>query len=369
MAYKKSPSNPPLIAAWVYTGWHKCLERDQKFGADWTEWDMVLEAKPHFKGHNQPRIPLYGPYDDSLPEAAVRQVSWARQYGIDLFVYGIFWSRGKRVLEKALDNGFLRAGTGFPFAVMWANRMPRGVRPVKAVKQEVIDPARLVYTDPDDFLEFIKFVCHSYFAQPEYFRMNGCPLLAIFDSTFFIRQMGEEQCAYAISRARSFIRTQGFPDLHLMAVNPAPAWLPVYRRVGFDSVTHYVYLPHWKGDYLQDYNALAAERSAAWHTFSERTALPYFPSVATGWDATPRGVMHPGFRPRQYPWWPVVTGEHPEHFSNFLKQAMSYTLRHNSPPLTFIASLNEWSEGHYLEPDEKHGFGWLEAVQEARSGA
>ena len=34
--------------------------------------------------------------------------------------------------------------------------------------------------------------------------------------------------------------------------------------------------------------------------------------------------------------------------------------------LVFIASLNEWSEGHYLEPDEAFGTGWLEAVRAAR---
>ncbi len=356
----------PIIAAWVYTGWHKCQERDSRFGAEWTEWDMVIGAAPHFEGHAQPRFPLYGPYDDSLTETAERQVAWARQYGIDLFVYGIFWSRGKRVLEKALDKGFLGAATGFPFAVMWANRMPRGVRPVKAVKQPVIDPARLVYTDPDDFLNFIRFVCRQYFVRPEYFRIQGCPMLAIFDSTFFIRQMGEEQCAHAISLARKYIKEQGFPDLHLMAVNPAPSWFAVYRSVGFDSVTHYVLLPHWKGEYLQDYNELAEERSASWHSFAKQTGLAYFPSVATGWDATPRGVMHTGFHPRQYPWWPIVTGEHPQNFSRFLSHALEYTMRHNKPPLAFIASLNEWSEGHYLEPDSRHGFGWLEAVQEAR---
>ena len=32
-------------------------------------------------------------------------------------------------------------------------------------------------------------------------------------------------------------------------------------------------------------------------------------------------------------------------------------------PILPIASLNEWSEGHYLEPDERFGHGWLEALR------
>jgi len=31
-----------------------------------------------------------------------------------------------------------------------------------------------------------------------------------------------------------------------------------------------------------------------------------------------------------------------------------------------IASLNEWSEGHMIEPDTRFGTGWLEAVRAAR---
>lgn len=32
-------------------------------------------------------------------------------------------------------------------------------------------------------------------------------------------------------------------------------------------------------------------------------------------------------------------------------------------PLVLVASLIEWSEGHYLEPDERFGMGWLEACR------
>jgi hypothetical protein len=31
-----------------------------------------------------------------------------------------------------------------------------------------------------------------------------------------------------------------------------------------------------------------------------------------------------------------------------------------------ISSWNEWSEGHYLEPDQKYGFGWLEQVRKGK---
>jgi hypothetical protein len=360
----------PIVAAYVYPGWHACPERDASMGPGWSEWDLVLRAKPHFPGHNQPRVPLSGPYDDSKPETAAFQTALARKYGIDVFVYGFFWSRGKRVFETALDSGFLGPGGGgkFPFCLMWANRMPRGVLPVRIRPKDVIDPGRLVATDPEDFCELAVFAAERYFSRPGYFRIKGRPLFSIFDSAFFVRQMGEQNCRAAVEGARARLRAAGFPDFHLMAINPAPAFMDLYRSVGFDSVTHYVHLPEWKGAYLQEYRDLAGRRAAEWQGFAEKTGLTYFPSLSPGWDATPRAVQYAKKRPRRYPWWPVVTGEDPELFLDFLRRGVRFSLERNDPPLVFIASFNEWSEGHYLEPDRRFHAGWLEAVREARRG-
>ena len=173
------------IGAYVYPGWHSCPERDCHFPPGWSEWDLVLNAPSRFPDHNQPRLPVDGTYDDSDPSTAQKQVGLAGEYGVDFFVYGFFWSRGKRVFEAALDNGFLGkdGGCDFPFTLMWANRMPRGVLPVKHKPGPGIDPGRLVYTDPDDFVELIKFLEERYFSRSNYLRIDGMPLFSIFDSS------------------------------------------------------------------------------------------------------------------------------------------------------------------------------------------
>jgi hypothetical protein len=50
-----------------------------------------------------------------------------------------------------------------------------------------------------------------------------------------------------------------------------------------------------------------------------------------------------------------------------IRQQQGLSLHGVEDPLVMIASLNEWSEGHYLEPDERFGTGWLEAVRSARN--
>lgn len=154
-----------------------------------------------------------------------------------------------------------------------------------------------------------------------------------------------------------------------MAINPAPAMITDFKKAGFDSVSHYVWLPDWKGKYKQDYGELIEKRSNEWETFERESGLTYFPSVSPGWDATPRGVLHGSYKPRRYPWWPIVVGENPELFANFLGRAIRYTKKHNDPKLCFIASWNEWSEGHYMEPDKRFGTAWLEAVRREKQYA
>ncbi|MBK8979500.1 MAG: glycoside hydrolase family 99-like domain-containing protein [Planctomycetes bacterium] len=358
------------VAAYVYPGWHAVAEREAAFGKGFTEWELLAGCRPRFLGHAQPRVPLLGSYDDRDPAAVGLRVRLAREHGIDALIWGVFWCRGKRVFEDALDAGFLGSPEGrtMPFACMWANRMPRRVLPVRRRDDPVITADRLVPSDVDDFVRFVALLAERYFARPNYLTVDGRSYLSIFDSTFFVRELGAEHARAAIAAARGWLRAHGHRDLHLAAIEPNAETLPLVRALGFDSVTHYVFLPDWKGPYLQDYAEYASLRASQWAGFATASGLPYQPAVATGWDATPRGADFGDARPDKYPWSPVVVGEHPERFADALRRALAF----RSPvggidePLVLVASLNEWTEGHYLEPDVRFGHGWLEAVRAAR---
>jgi hypothetical protein len=251
---------------------------------------------------------------------------------------------------------------------MWANRLPRRVLPVARADVPVLDPARAVPSDVDDFVRFTALLAERYFVRPNYITVGGRSYLSIYDSTFFVKELGPDGARAAIVAARAWLAARGHRDLHLAAIEPNHEVLPLVRDLGFDSVTHYVLLPDWRGPFLQDYRERAAVCAAQWPQLALRSGLTYMPAVATGWDASARGTDFGEQRPDKYPWWPVVTGEHPEHFSAALARARAF----RSPaggvddPLVLVASLNEWSEGHYLEPDERFGHGWLEAVRSCR---
>ena len=357
------------VAAYVYSGWHPIPERDRSFHAGFTEWELLRACRPRFEGHAQPRVPLLGEYDDRDPAAVGARVRLAKEHGVDALIYGLFWCRGKRVFEAGLDQGFLgsREGQTTPFACMWANRLPRRVLPVPRSEREVVDPSRRVATDMEDFVAFVRMLAENYFVRPNYLRVEDRAYFSIYDSTFFIKELGAAAATEAIAGARSWLEANGHPPLHLAAIEPNAATLPLVRAVGFDSVTHYVYLPEWKGPPRQDYRESAERRADEWSQFGRISELPYMPAVAPGWDASPRGADFGDARPDRYPWSPVITGEHPNLFRDALARGLAFdSPRQVDDPLVLVASLNEWTEGHYLEPDTRFGYGWLEAVAAAK---
>lgn len=362
------------VLAYVYPGWHPIPERDESFHPGFTEWELVEACRPRFPGHAQPRVPLWGHYDDRDPREVGRRVTLCREHGIDGLIYGWFWCRGKRVFQDALDLGYLGSteGRAFPFALMWANRMPRRVLPVRRVDTPVIEDDRLVPSDVLDFVELIRYVAERYFVRDNYLRIEGRAYFSIFDSTFFFKELGVEAAREAVTRARAMLRSAGLPDVHLAAIEPNDEMIGRVREIGFDSVTNYVLLPDWKGEFLQDYDERVAIRAAQWPQLAARAGLPYHPAVSPGWDASPRGADFGPERPNKYPWWPIVTGEHPARFRAAVARAVDYVRAaglQEDQQLVMVSSLNEWSEGHYLEPDTRFGLGWIEAVRDGRAGS
>jgi len=89
----------------------------------------------------------------------------------------------------------------------------------------------------------------------------------------------------------------------------------------------------------------------------EREAgLPTFPGAFVDWDNTARYVK----RAR------IFRGATPERFEHWFRQLVAATSARPAPEQTiFINAWNEWAESAYLEPDEKYGLAYLEAVKRA----
>ena len=79
------------VAAYVYTGWHPTPERDASFHPGFTEWELVAGCTPRFEGHQQPRRPALGTYDDRDPAQVEHRLALAVEHGVEAFVHGFFY--------------------------------------------------------------------------------------------------------------------------------------------------------------------------------------------------------------------------------------------------------------------------------------
>jgi hypothetical protein len=61
----------------------------------------------------------------------------------------------------------------------------------------------------------------------------------------------------------------------------------------------------------------------------------------------------------------VFLGATPEKFKKYLSLQIKKSKEEYNKDFMFLTAWNEWSEGSYLEPDEKYGYGYLKAVKKA----
>ena len=79
------------------------------------------------------------------------------------------------------------------------------------------------------------------------------------------------------------------------------------------------------------------------------------PGAFVDWDNTPRY----GKKGK------VIQGATPEKFYHYMKQQIIHAREDYKKDMLFLFAWNEWAEGGYMEPDEKYGYGYLEAMKKA----
>ena len=107
-----------------------------------------------------------------------------------------------------------------------------------------------------------------------------------------------------------------------------------------------------------------------WEDVLKQYSIEYFPNVSMGWDSSPRTVQTEVWdwdRRLGYPFTDIIGGNTPERFENAVRvvgeKLMKLPQKHK---FMNINSWNEWTEGSYLEPDQRNGYAYLDAVKKAR---
>jgi hypothetical protein len=374
------------VAVYYFPDFHVDANNEHWHGKSWTEWEVVKAAKPRFAGHQQPKVPSWGYFDESDPKWAAKEIDLASSHGIDVFIYDWYWyAKTGRYLQDGLEKGFLKAPNRnkIKFALMWANHDWLNIHPA------TYDNTRVKLTEGKVSMQLwdkiSTYIVEQYFKQPNYWKIDGKPYFSIYEIITFINGLGGmDNAKKAITLLDQKTKKAGFPGVHFNIMSNMVSdtlvnkitgpGAPVNARAMLDkldcnSVSTYCVAHTFdmkkNGFPTIDYEKAFTSEKKYWKDFIDKyPGILYTPNVSMGWDASPRCMQSDKFEMRQYPWTPVLTGNTPAVFEKALRDAKQFLDRYNpKQKILVINSWNEWTEGSYLLPEKRTGTGYLDAIK------
>jgi lipopolysaccharide biosynthesis protein len=330
------------VLAFYLPQFHPIAENDEWWGKGFTEWTNVVQAKPLFDGHLQPRLPAHlGFYDLRVPEVRAKQAEMAREHGIEGFCYWHYWFEGKRLLERPALEVLASGEPDFPFCFCWANET--WSRRWLGEERDIL--LKQGYSAEDD-LAHIRWLLEA-FADPRYVQIDGRPVFGVYRPGDLpdprrTTELWRSECVRA-----------GLPEPFLLGVTAHAQ--QDWRAVGFDGNVDFEpqlgVLPGPMDDGLKIYDYTAARKRM---TGRERD-YPYYPTVFVSWDNTPRRGEN-GI---------VFINATPEAFAEGVREACAFVAdRPAEHRVVFVNAWNEWAEGNCLEPDQERGLSYLVALRD-----
>jgi hypothetical protein len=346
------------IFTYYYPGYY-----NDNYRSTGTEWNSVKSCIPRSKQHNQPRVPLDGYYDQSCLEVAKKQILTAIKHGINGFMVCCYWDfeTHQPIMEEPLKQ-LLKASEGLDFQInlMWVLRLPHKELPIiygnfgKYSNHPWFIKRIQSYSYDKQFLDYINNISK----HPNYRKdTEGKPILQIYSVSEIVEV--STQAMQQVSRDLNGFHLQGICGRN-------DEWISNSEELGLDSISSYVTLVDFNTKKnLLTHKECVADQKNVWKHIIEQTTVPFYPSISSGWDASARGSNLKGFKVNKFPWAPIIKDANPTDFFTNLELVKEYFSLVDLD--IHIASWNEWSEGHYIEADEKFGHGFLETVKEFKS--
>ena len=364
------------IIAFYLPQFHDIPENDEWWGKGFTEWVNVKKAKPLFEGHAQPRVPLNNNYYNLLDDnIKIWQSEIAQRHGIYGFCYYHYWFNGKLLLEEPMEQMLKNKEITIPFCICWANE--------QWTKAWVGENKVLIaqkYGDKNEWAE------HFYYLLPflkdeRYIFEKGKPLVVIYRPNIIpclnemldywvelAKKNGLNGITFAYQHLWEDIKKDDSRFDYDIEFQPIYGLREVYKgkheflrkaknyvsnafeRITGKNIRHIgtgmLTGPRIDLEYDTVWEAVLNEKPE-----SEKS----LPGAFVGWDNTPRR----GKNGR------VFIHDTPDKFRRYLSKQIDRAKTVYHKDMIFMYAWNEWAEGGYLEPDERYGFQYLEAIKDA----
>lgn len=355
------------IIAFYLPQFHEVKENNEWWGKGFTEWTNVKNSKPTFHGQNMPRVPLHENYYDLTNVDVLKwQAKIAKEHGIYGFAYYHYWSEGKLLLEKPAEVMLAHPEVDIPFCFSWANHTWTRVWADKT--NEVLWPQN--YGDEGDWRAHFDYLL-PFFKDPRYIYEDGKPMMILYNprhvkefppmmekwqqwakeaglsGIYFLHQQNEFDhtkepggalydggIEFQMNRAVTEYINGSVSFALERVLNHVADRIPFLRCKA--TTMHYSYDTIWRIVLKQP------PKGKDW-----------YPGAFVDWDNTPRRKNRGQ----------LCTGVTPEKFEYYLTQQIRRAREVYRKDYLFMFAWNEWGESGYLEPDEKYGYGMLDAVK------
>jgi lipopolysaccharide biosynthesis protein len=332
-------------------------ENNEWWGKGYTEWTSVRNAKPLYKGHEQPLVPLNKYYYDlSQKETIQWQAELAKKYGIEGFVYYHYWYEGRHLLEKPCEMLLESSEIDIKYCFCWANHS--WTRAWDGKNHEIL--VEQTYGDLQEWEKHFQYL-KRFWCDKRYLRMEDKPVLFIYKPND-IRQ-GDERINYYNKRlVEEGISTGLYVVEYISSFNTKPSLKssqavyedePNYTcrfEISAINKAKRVLCKSLKITDYQNYDNLWKLIIKKSNTYDGRKIiLGGFPR----WDNSPRK----GKNSR------VIRGATPAKFRKYISMLVK-TKRQDSSGILLVNAWNEWGEGAILEPTELDGYGYLEVIKD-----
>ena len=374
----------PRIIGLYLPQYHPIPENDEWWGKGFTEWNNVVKAKPLFRGHYQPHLPAdLGFYDLRLPEVREQQAELAREAGLEGFCYYHYWfGNGKQLLQRPFEEVLASGKPDFPFCLCWANHdwTSKTWEKGSSLRRDTMI-MKMEYSR-EDYVRHFNYLLPA-FRNPRYIKVDGKPLFAVWaprnipDGKEFIdlwQKLAQEnglKGIHFVGQTDNTGKALSGKKANYYSADMAKDYYKSVLDLGFDAVMSQGYrravaLAQGRAkmtlkllsfnSFMPTYSKIDYGRLMENYYVEEDRWENVYPTLLPQWDRTPRA----GSKTE------IVTSSSPDKFQHYTEQAIQIIA--NKQPehqILFLKSWNEWGEGNYVEPDQKFGHGWLQAIGNA----
>ena len=359
------------ILAMYLPQYHEIKENNEWWGKGYTEWTAVKKAKPIYKGHRQPRVPLKNNYYDLSDENATTwkwQAKLAKKYGIYGFcIYHYWFKTGVQLLEKPMEILLNHPEIDIRYCICWANES--WARNWYGLHEQILQLQE--YGGENEWVNHFQYLL-QFFKDTRYIKIDNKPVVNIYRTRNIVELEGMIRCWNRLAKEN------GFDGIYVVSANTSDKidkrseLFDAYYNFEPECTFHHYMKKTNQARYffrkkIVLFSNTICRKKKLWGKFPAKWIYEknignntinnkkvYF-GTFVGWDNTPR---------RSYKGRVIISS--PEEFKNNLKRILiQYRNDNRTDDFIYINAWNEWGEGAYLEPDEWHEYAWLEAVQQA----